>query len=110
LIDNNYKLLSVNYSEGEFELYDLEKDPNETTNIIEEEANIARKMIREFKAWNETVEASVEGDDYAEGLPEPNGYRVFWNTLPAYEPYFEEWKNRPEYKSILNKKNTLKTK
>jgi len=91
-IDNNYKLFTLNIDEGEFELYDLEQDPNESNNIIGEEKEIANRMIKEFSVWNESVEASVAGEDYPNGLLEPNGYRVFWNTLPQYEPYFEEWK------------------
>ncbi|MCP4310315.1 MAG: sulfatase-like hydrolase/transferase [Bacteroidetes bacterium] len=103
LIDNNYKLLSLDIDKGEFELYDLEKDPYETMNLIDEEPGVARRMIREFNSWNKSVEASISGSDYPGGLTEPNGYRVFWNTLPAYEPYFEQWKDRPEYKGTLNK-------
>jgi len=101
LVDNNYKLLSLVISKGEVELYDLVNDPNETNNILEEEKEIATQMINEFTIWNHSVEASVEGKDYPNGLMEPNGYRVFWNTLPEYKPYFEQWKNRPEYKNRL---------
>jgi arylsulfatase A-like enzyme len=104
-IDNNYKLLSLDINKGEFELYDLVKDPNETKNIIDIEKDVAKRMIKNFTNWSQSVEASIEGKDYPGGLNEPNGYRVFWNTLPEYKPYFEEWKNRPEYKSFLNKKN-----
>jgi len=105
LIDNKYKLLTVDLKKGEFELYDLEKDPNETKNIIDEKKEIASRMLKEFDKWNQSVEESISGNDYPNGLLEPNGYRVFWNTLPQYEPYFEQWKNRPEYKTILNIKD-----
>ena len=105
LVDNNYKLISLDISKDEFELYDLEKDPNETKNIIDEEKTIAKQMIEKFTEWNQSVEESVEGKDYPNGLLEPNGYRVFWNTLPEYKPYFTQWKNRPEYKAILKKEN-----
>lgn len=103
LVDNNYKLLSLDISKGEFELYDLDEDPNEANNIIDEEKEVANQMIAAFTTWNQSVEASVEGKDYPEGLLEPNGYRVFWNTLPQYESYFEAWKDRPEYESWVNK-------
>jgi hypothetical protein len=103
LIDNNYKLLSLDVDKGVFELYDLKNDPNETRNLIDEEVGVAKRMIEEFTNWNKSVEASIIGRDYPGGLNEPNGYRVFWNTLPEYEPYFEQWRNRPEYKSILKK-------
>jgi hypothetical protein len=54
-------------------------------------------MIEYFVEWNRSVENSVAGNDYSDGLFEPNGYNVQWNTLPEYKPYFEQWKNRPEY-------------
>lgn len=105
IIDNNYKLISLDINKDEFELYDLEKDPNESNNIIGTEQEIAHRMIKEFKVWNLSVEESVKGENYPNGLIEPNGYRVFWNSLPAYKPYFETWKNRPEYKGALKNKN-----
>ena len=73
--------------------------------MIDEEKEIAAQLIKKFITWNQSVEESVKGKDYPNGLLEPNGYRVFWNTLPEYKPYFDQWKNRPEYKNVLNKKN-----
>ena len=101
IIDNNYKLVLPDISKNEFELYDLAKDPNETKNIIKTEKEIAKQMITAFIKWNQSVEESVAGKDYPRGLLEPNGKNVFWNTLPEYEPYFEQWKSRPEYKEAL---------
>jgi arylsulfatase A-like enzyme len=101
VVDNNYKLISPDITKNEFELYDLKKDPNETKNIIETEKEIANQMIDKFKTWNQSVEASNNGKDYPNGLPEPNGYNIQWNTLPEYKPYFEQWKIRPEYKEAL---------
>ena len=100
-IDNNYKIVTEDLKNNEFELYDLSKDPNETINIISEKPEIAKKMIEEFTAWNKSVDASVAGKDYKGGLNEPDPERVFWETLPEYKPYFDEWKKRPEYKSLL---------
>jgi arylsulfatase A-like enzyme len=105
IVDNNYKLISHDINKNEFELYDLVKDPNESSNIIEKEKEIAKQMIRGFKVWNQSVEASIKGDDYPNGLLESNGYNVFWNTVEEYQPYFEQWKNRPEYHDVLIKKN-----
>ena len=34
--------------------------------------------------------------------PEPPGNR-FWTDVPAYQAYFEEWKDRPEYEKTLKK-------
>jgi hypothetical protein len=58
-------------------------------------------MIEYFTKWNQSVEESVVGKDYPNGLLEPNGKNVFWYSLPEYEPYFEQWKLRPEYKEAL---------
>jgi hypothetical protein len=101
IVDNNYKLISLNISKNEFELYDLAKDPNETKNTIDTEKKIANRMINEFKKWNQSVEESTAGKDYPNGLAEPNGKNEFWYTLPEYKPYFEMWKSRPEYQNVL---------
>lgn len=100
-VDNNYKLISLDINKNEFELYDLSKDPNETKNIINKEKEIANRMIKDFTEWNQSVEESIAGKDYPNGLPEPNGKNEFWYTLPEYKPYFEQWKKRPEYKNVL---------
>jgi len=100
-VDNNYKLISMDINKDTFMLYDLAKDPMETKNIIDEEKRIADKMIRELKTWNKSVEASIEGKDYPNGLSEPRGHGITWNTLPEYQPYLKEWRKRPEYASFL---------
>ena len=101
IVDNNYKLISIDISKKEFELYDLINDPKETKNIIATEKEIAKRMIEYFTAWNISVDASDQGKDYHEGLLEPNGYTVNWANLPEYRPYFKQWKSRPEYKEVL---------
>ena len=107
LVYNNYKLISLDISKNEFELYDLVKDPNEKKNIIDTEKESTRQMIEVFTSWNQSVEESIKGKDYPNGLLEPNGKNVLWNTLPEYQPYFEQWKNRPEYKSTLKSGNQV---
>ncbi|TNF42297.1 MAG: DUF4976 domain-containing protein, partial [Bacteroidetes bacterium] len=101
LVDNNYKLIASDISKNNFELYDLEKDPNETKNIIDEEKEVAKRMINSFLEWNLSVDASDAGKDYPNGLLEPNGKSAFWYKLPEYQPYFEQWKSRPEYREVL---------
>jgi len=103
IVDNNYKLISLDISQNEFELYDLVNDPNETKNIIDSEKEIAKRMIKYFTEWNQSVEKSLVGNDYPGGLLEPNGFNVQWNSLPDYKPYFEQWKDRPEYREVLKK-------
>ncbi len=101
IVDNNYKLISTDISKNQFELYDLVNDPGETKNLIDKKKQVAKRMIEYLTEWNESVDISVSGKDYPNGLLEPNGYNVQWNTLKEYKPYFEQWKNRPEYKEAL---------
>jgi arylsulfatase A-like enzyme len=103
-VDNNYKLISMNISKDAYMLYDLAKDPNETTDVLAENKGIADKMIQEFKAWNQSVDASVEGKDYPDGLTDPRRRGIMWNTLPEFAPYLKEWKKRPEYAAYLDEK------
>jgi arylsulfatase A-like enzyme len=105
VIDNNYKLISLNISKNEFELYDLVKDPNETKNIIDGEKEIANRLIKMFLEWSQSVDASDGGKDYPNGLLEPNGKSEFWYKLPEYKHYFEQWKTRPEYMEVLKNQN-----
>lgn len=104
LIDNNFKLVTLNINKDEFELYDLKNDPTETINLIDKKPEIAKRMIEAIMAWNQSVESSIEGKDFPEGLIEPDPKPVSWTQLPEYEPYFEQWKDRPEYKTALKNK------
>lgn len=105
LIDNDDKLLLVGTGdEQRYELYDLQRDPTETENLIDEKPELALRMQRMMDAWVESMKASVAGADYPQGKlnpgePEPR----FWTEVEAYEPYFDEWKERPEYESRLRK-------
>ncbi len=103
-VDNNYKLISMNINKDTYMLYDLAKDPNETTDVLADNKGIADKMIQEFKAWNQSVDASVEGKDYPNGLTDPRRRGIMWNTLPEFAPYLKEWKKRPEYAAYLDEK------
>ncbi len=88
IIDNTFKLL---VQKGGMELYDLEKDPNETMNIIEDHPVIAGRLKTAYAVWNASVEASVRGEDYPEGKVAPQPVRRFWRDDPAYAPYVKLW-------------------
>jgi len=49
---------------AEWELYDLLKDPGETTNIIAKHAKLAARMREQLEAWQASCEASNRGEDY----------------------------------------------
>lgn len=108
-IHNDYKLLTQDLKKEKFELYNLVKDPSESTDLAKELPDKLLAMREQFSAWNESVEESVQGKDYPEkklmpGDPEPR----FWTDMPEYEPYFNQWKKRWEYHSRLNQKPRVK--
>ena len=103
LIDNDLKLVSLH--SGEYELYDLGKDEKETTDLYASKPAEARRMRRAFESWNASVEASAAGEDYPEGNTDPSQSEpIFWMELEKYEPYFDEWRKRPEYAERLEGK------
>ncbi len=97
-IDNEFKLFSPDYNQGEYELYDLSSDPQETKNLIDERPDIALSLRKAFEAWNRTVESSLAGKDYPEGkLTKPDPKPIYWIDKLEYKPYLNAWRQRPEY-------------
>ena len=122
LIDNDWKLLMLQRKKkpgkakqasglrgGQvngpvFELYNLLEDAAESNNLLDSKPEVARRMKDKLNEFLVSLEASVEGSDYpeervTEGNPEPR----FWTEVEDYMPYFDAWRNRPEYRSRLNK-------
>jgi arylsulfatase A-like enzyme len=50
-------------------LYDVSKDPKETTDICAQEPDRVTKMTTALDAWKASVERSLAGADYAQGFP-----------------------------------------
>ena len=89
---------------GRLELYDLAGDPSESTDLVKSQPEVVRALRKRLEAWIESVDSSVAGGDYpedkvADGHPQPQ----FWMKVDAYRPYFEKWRERPEYQSRLQK-------
>lgn len=101
LVDNNYKLVSLDIKQDKYELYNLKDDPKEQKNLVLTEPKIAGKMIEAYKRWNQSVESSVSGKDYPGGLIESDPKPRPWVNSPEYEPYMEELSKRLEYKNLL---------
>lgn len=102
LLDNHYKLVAVDVKQRQYELYDLKADPTESNNAFESLPKVAQRLQAAFEEWNRSMEASDRGHDYREGrLTDPDARRVLWTDMPEYEPYFQDWKTRPEYQSRL---------
>jgi arylsulfatase A-like enzyme len=47
-------------------LYDVSKDPKETTDLASQEPERVAKMTATLEAWKASVEKSLAGDDYAQ--------------------------------------------
>lgn len=110
LVDNRYKLLTNDLRKRSFQLYDLEADPRETSDISSEQADRFEDMKRDLWTWNESVDASFAGQDYPEGEvipadPEPR----FWYETPAYQQHLPQWKDRWEFKSYIERRQKAKT-
>ena len=103
----DWKTVGLEMEGGHYQLYNLASDEKESRDLFSVETEIAEEMKRKLVRWNQSVERSIAGEDYPGGrLTEPDPEPIFWMELPGYEPYFEEWKKRPEYKSRLaNRQN-----
>ncbi|BDD10596.1 N-acetylgalactosamine-6-sulfatase [Fulvitalea axinellae] len=61
--EDNLKLYSSDNGKT-FELYDLEKDPGEKTDIAADNMEKVQEMRKKLLAWRESVENSSKGQDY----------------------------------------------
>lgn len=111
VLDNNLKLLHVGKKKKQYELYDLDTDPTESTNLYQRKPEVAARMQTLLDQWDQSRTASIDGKDYAEGrlLPGDPAPR-FWNQIDAYKPFFKEWESRWEYQKSVTPKKPRKTK
>ncbi|MCZ6635394.1 MAG: sulfatase-like hydrolase/transferase [bacterium] len=102
LIDNDFKIILEDVYGDEVQLYNLAEDANETTNLAEDQPEVADRMKKILVEWSRTVDASNEGRDYSEGkITIPNPPRRDWIEDTSYAPYLEQLKERPEYKDRI---------
>jgi arylsulfatase A-like enzyme len=104
LIDNRYKIVAAHVEQGPFEIFDLQTDPREQTDLSATQPALAARLRQALATWNASVQASFEGKDYPEGRVDPKepGTRD-WTTSPEYAPYLAQLQARPEFKSALTK-------
>lgn len=108
-VDNDYKLLSTKLSSGKFELYNLWSDPNETQDLAKKHPTLFANMKSDYLLWSKSVDASDAGKDYPSGkVNEDEPQPRFWWDDPMYEPYLEQFAQRWEYKSRLEKRKKPK--
>ena len=85
----------------EWELYDLENDPNETIDVASSNACIVTGMAKHFWRWYSSVRCSLNGLDYPETYVtdgyDPLAPHFFNDSL--YAAYVDAWKLRPEYEN-----------
>lgn len=103
LIDNDFKLLAENIQEKQYSLFNLKEDPTESTDLLPTRSEIGAKMVDHYEKWLASVNNSIAGYDYENGLLMPDYKGVFWWDTPEYKPYIEQWKDRPEYQQRLIK-------
>jgi len=66
ILDNRYKLVVDGQKGSGMELFDLQKDPGETKNLIESKPDVARELKGRLGKWQESVLHSLKGEDYAD--------------------------------------------
>ena len=73
-LDNDVKLVR-NFTDpsAPFELYNVASDPEEQHDLIEQQPEVAARMRAELDAWNRSVDKSITGADYPEGIVLPSG-------------------------------------
>lgn len=103
-IDNRWKLVATDLETESFELYDLARDAEESTDLFEREPEVAGRLVAALREWNASVERSALGADYPEGQVSPDhpGPRI-WMTHPDYEPYIEQFYERSEYRGRIDR-------
>ena len=67
IMKDQYKLLIEGKTPNQkgYELYDIQNDPAETTNLADDYSEIAAEMAAELRKWQESVLKSLTGADYA---------------------------------------------
>ena len=81
----------------------MKTDPREIENLATENTIVFEKMKSEFLHWNQSVDSSIAGKDYPERKVLKNPESHYWNKDNRYQPFFQEWINRPEYREQILK-------
>jgi arylsulfatase A-like enzyme len=103
VIDNNYKILQMKIDTDKYELYDLDKDPKESKNLINELPEVAQKMKSQINNFTASVKDSIAGKDYPNGIVHQRTERKFWTESEEYRQYFDIFWKRIEYKKWQKK-------
>ena len=63
-LDNRYKLVISGKADATLELYDLQTDPAEETNIAKKKPELSIRLARELRTWQSSVLNSLREEDY----------------------------------------------
>jgi arylsulfatase A-like enzyme len=103
-ISGRHKLVTQDHSKDDFELFDLDADPKEVTNLATTQPELFARMKQEFQTWNHGVQASFEGKDYAEGrVTPPDPEPINWFEAAPYKPWLTEWSGYWAYQSYFDR-------
>ena len=75
MIEGNYKLY---YSEGQYELYDIEDDPYEKHSLAEQLPDITKRLCKVLSIQLESYESSFSGKEYGRESYDKVG-QDWWN-------------------------------
>lgn len=101
LIDGDFKIVSTGFRKADsWELYNLNLDPGEKSNMAEMDLARFKRMKVAAEAMIQSVDASAFGMDYPEGKVVQTPRREFWFQMESFKPYFEAFFKRPEYAGI----------
>lgn len=103
-ISGKLKLVTQDHAKDDFELFDLEADPQETNNLATSQPEIFSRMKQQFQTWNSGVQASFEGKDYAEGkVTPPDPEPINWFEAAPYKPWLEQWSSYWAYQAYFDR-------
>ena len=92
VIDNHWKLVSLPGKNGQkLELYDLSKDPSETTNLKEKEVPFFNNLLRLIKSSRVSIQESVKVKITSWRLSKSN-HQEFLDGSQIIRKYFNNWK------------------
>ena len=98
LVDNDLKIVRNDPDSDSYEVYNLARDPSETTDISTSSPADATRLRAALDEWNESVEESATGNDYpADDFDPEESKPKWWMTQDGYAPYVDEWRSRLEY-------------
>ena len=72
MIDGNYKLV-LKRKTKQLQLFDIEKDPKELTDIAKNNPEIVNRLYQEFLGFNQSAKQSQRGRDYGDDSFKPVG-------------------------------------